>query len=579
MNAHIAEIFVKSINSGDINTLDELNKLTPNPIPQLVTMTNRAGQTALHRTVMNGQFDSTKWLVEHGANELAKDMEGQTPLWLANFCRQSKIIQLFNGIAHEKFLGMIHPLLKEAKLINSTDKEFSVTDATHRVTLRIHGSAVIQKSNKAAKKIVLLCNPSNTEKGGALKWKSGVVLLKFNDGSLGAYNYKNRTQIRESIPKLYHLMLLANGYEERAHAEVNQRKILNWKTDTTDEVYKRDPVCERFYNLIDDYVSEQVMTAIKSIEQQENTNHKRAVRLVSLGCGQGKNLMITHHMLVRAGYSCQSVGFDLNAGNFPVSQVEQVEFIQGDMLETGKLLEPYSQDPSIKVGLFIGSLVDQCFAGTEAALNILQQARTLDIVILTGFTSVLVNKLMIKAMGWNVKVNNVTSFVDEISRHRLTLVNDKNNLDVRGFFTLTKMNPDQRKAYLLKRSSEKTPPLTTCNKLDLSMSAHPLSDLALFNHEELQGFTTIDLSWAFASKVEIENLFGLLADSKNKSRITVIVSGTEPWLADFPQNAVVDVKVRTGLGKNEVPCLSPKELAALKLEPVTLREWKSSKKK
>ncbi len=540
--------FRQAVIDNDTTTLDKLWSLPNRPAAALIhTTTDKKKSTPLHVAVSLGHLAATVWLVNHGAKELAQDSEGATPLSIAGSRHLHHIVSFFNYNAKLKSLPYIAAFMQQLRKFHKDTTHFQATNSLMRTTLKLSEDDQLSFAGRLVKKITLIGSVLCMRETDILKWESAVVLVKFVDGATCAYEYQQIPIIQE----LFKYIVIANGYVERAHLNQQSRERLDWMTDTTRDVYKRDATCRQFYDNAGTYVAERVYTSIRSL------THKN-VQLFSFGCGRGKELIVSEKLLSEKGYSCKGVGFDLNTANFPKYE-GNIQFCKGDMHRPYDLIKDYLEPESSKVGLFVGSLVNQCLRGTEEAVCILQQLAMLDVIILTGFTPVLVNKGMAKAMGWHVSVENITSTMDGISRHRIVASpeGDRNIQDIREVYTLTKMSPEKRKEFLIKRSSTKPRASNLVMMLDLSMSSNPYRDVLLFSPEELQCVKILDLRW---THLDIESMHKLFTHFQ--SPITLLATGNESWLKAAPANA--KIATREQINPYEVPALTTKELSVLK---------------
>src|SRR5205085_1128378 len=137
------------------------------------------------------------------------------------------------------------------------------------------------------------------------------------------------------------------------------------------------------------------------------------VQLCSFGCGKANDLIIAKKILSENQIACSAFGIDSNPGVNAEAKRHEITFIKGDMRNLKLLLPACPNKETVKVGMFVGSLVRQCLNGTEEAIKVMHQVDNFDVLFLTGFTDVLLNKSMAKAMGWKVRVSNINSLVDE----------------------------------------------------------------------------------------------------------------------------------------------------------------------
>ncbi len=347
------------------------------------------------------------------------------------------------------------------------------------------------------------------------KFKSAYVIAQSSDGTHIVYYASDSYHFDE-------MFLQAGAFFEKAfHKFYHLVDNPDWKNTPTRLVYNDSK--RQFYTLVHQKVARTLQANINQSKKFHHIAHTQGVLVFSFGCGEGSELTAVKQTLAQEQIDAQCIGFDLNPQNFE-KRSEGIALLEGDMLQTGRLIIPHLHNNKLKVGLFIGSLVQQCLQGTQEAAKVLQQARDLDMIVITGYTTPFITKPIAKAIGWHVKATNLNH-----DMHETPLALKEASLPcVVGFYSLTRMNEADRKHYLMKRGIQRSSKaLFDC--LDLSLSDNPLRDINLFEKGELAQLKLIDLSWCALTQDEFNQLFSRI-DSLNRQNLKIIFSGSEPWL-------------------------------------------------
>ncbi len=431
----------------------------------------------------------------------------------------------------------------------------SLTEPLLRVTLKAPPKYPFHKNTKAVRKIVLLCQiEKKVDVFETDSLKRVAVLLKFDDKTRKTYAVKkdNNNDIL-----FFNLLVGSNATAENAHfMQGRKQTLIPWTEITdTDDIYSNDAHCKAFYAHISAYAARKVTMTVATTDALAERAVQHGVQLCSFGCGKANDLIIAKKILTQNQIECSAFGIDSNPGVNAEAKIHEITLIKGDMRNLKPLLPAAANQKTVKVGMFIGSLVRQCLNGTEEGVKVMHQVKDFDVLFLTGFTDVLLNKNMAKAMGWQVRVSNINSLVDETAIHRLQSDETSKTIDIRVVYELQRMSDVERKNYLIKRGIKRTR-ANAFHCLDLSMSSNPLKDIKLFTKEELKAVKQIDLSWCSLNKQNIDELFKLITALGIP---LLIVSGREDWLKIIKKPAKLTIAARTDYVKDEVPAVTPFE--------------------
>lgn len=548
------------------NNIDELIRIfTQNP--QIINQQEiNTGKTALHLALENRQPQAAYWLAKNGANFHALDNNHTTPMMLALHVKATFITNLLT--CHTSVLQNLLAQIDDSQQSKPQNKFTNIV----RLTLRLPARFEIKKGDNWVKKIKLFVSQVfGGQKEGNTFWVSSIggLLLKFKDKTKMGYHFEKENATKESmhttIQQFYLSMIQAGACIENSHRYQYQRELILWgeaEGGDNDNLYAVDPLCVQFYNHIANYVAQKVWVKIKSTPNLCEKARENGIILFSFGCGAAKDLIATKKFLEQDQFHCQAIGFDINPG-YVNSDHDTITTLYGDMNFLNELILPYDNDPNLKIGLFVGSLVHQCLKGTLGAVNILQQAKSLDVVLITGYTEILVTQWIVKAMGWKGKKQNMNCSMEEASHKLISKFQNGLTYDVREMLILQKMEKNERKAFLIKRGTKRNQK-NQFHCLDLSMSFAPLDDLNLFNDQELTNITQIDLSWALMNEDEVKCFFEKITAWDRK--LNIIISNTETWVKAFKSpSQFLKFFQRNDSAPYEVPALIPCEARELHL--------------
>lgn len=274
---------------------------------------------------------------------------------------------------------------------------------------------------------------------------------------------------------------------------------------------------------------------IKKIKENPAYHHvacDKGISIVSLGCGDGLDLMVCEKAFTKEGFKCTATGFDSNTSALVenIEKYPEYQFIPLDLEDMNnqfpKILQKgqYATEGKLVVVIAFGSITQTVLKGTRPALDIMHQLRIQfvgHLFIQTGWTRPLINEEIASAAGWDITTND-HSFGDDPSdrsSYRLLMLGDRQSDEKTFEVTLS------RSKY---RSRYKNNSYT----FDLSFTSNPFEQCQLLekNADLSAQVTQLDLSWSHLNKTDIPLFFKIIDTLKTIKFI--IISKNEPW-ADF----------------------------------------------
>lgn len=243
------------------------------------------------------------------------------------------------------------------------------------------------------------------------------------------------------------------------------------------------PEVAQFYQTLHKTIGNELVSRI---------DKKRTVTLFSFGCYNGDELITIRDNLQANEIVCGKLfGIDINSNNFP--ETNQISFITENVLHLKKVVDGLIYDnDSLKIAFFLGILKSGSMQGTYESLYVLQQARIMDLIIISAGSDSYVNKSLLKGAGFCYE----TKFLDN-----------------KCIYYVEKMSASQRRRYLENRSKKRSSK-GIFDGLDLSYSANPLFDLGLFSQVALEEIKQVDISWCHFIDDEMALFFQEIAAIK-----------------------------------------------------------------
>ena len=446
-----------------------------------------------------------------------------------------------------------------------------------RFTLSFAPKRELQFKTSLIRKIILIefhqlkfIRPGST----ALNVTNMLLILKDNEGNTNIYgfnmmadsgtdhNFKLKCGVFESMISLMRRF----GCEiNNLFTEIENRTVLVWEYFHYKNAYMDKG--NIFYSKLHPYVASRTADFLMRLSIRP-----KKVTLFSFGAGDGQDLRTIKQGLTEKGIKIsKTIGFELNKNNFQIGKRRAFDevLIEGNVLNAEELIREVKMDydqESFKIAFFIGILVSRCLRGTYEALKVIQQVRTMDFIVVSGTTSVLLNKSILKAAGFRVIETQLNQKLEEVGKDESALeeINGAkvDESHVKKYFELTWMNNEERLLYLIKRSRKRSNRYLF-NSLDLSFSANPLRDIKLFENNTLEEVKKIDISWSYFKENEIDEFVEALLKLKSE-KLTILLSNSQPFyhqlVEAFSKHSKFIIHERLD-SKNEfeVPTVKPRE--------------------
>ncbi len=374
------------------------------------------------------------------------------------------------------------------------------------------------------------------------------------------FNLSTRDMLNiECLKDTVEMLVVRGAIVDQSLADQEIRRIYKWKTGIYTNQY--DKAVTDYYQRVHDYIAQLLLGKLSSINDD--------VTLFSFGCGAGNELFTVAKRLRENKHNVTSaIGIDINEENYAknLNNKDGIQFMQGDLLKLHNLLAKAKYDRnSLKIGLFLGVLVAGCMRGSYHALQVLQQARNLDGIIICGMTVVILNKDTLKAAGFEVEQQQTNAKLEPL-KEMMVINADNKIVDAKHLYYLKPMSSQMREQYLIKRGTKRSS-ANTFDCLDLSFSANPLRDIMLFDLDSLAQIKQVDISWSYFLDEDIEPFFEKLSQLKMPS-LNVLVSehqlGYGKVLQTLKKYSTMHLILRQdSMNEYEIPAYPPKEGKAL----------------
>ncbi len=446
----------------------------------------------------------------------------------------------------QAFLKLLTPITEQDKVLTS---RLSYSVATlkwpkgHRIKQMRLFSPHINAENPLTHELKDLLGDTAAEGSILPDFEKIRLMVTYNDGKKEVYKFP-----RPHLSIDVRVKLSTYGYTEELLSRLPEECKMDWRDDLATNFYIPANVIVPFYqNHHRRYIPPKLFCALAANQQWLITARLHGVNLFSIGCAAGDELSFTQSYFRNKGLQCRAVGIDINPRNFP--KQTDITYIEGDMRQLQTLIAPYCNNASLKIGMFIGSLARQCLSnGMIEALDVLQQAKDMDLMMLSGATDPVMTTWVAKGIGWKTKGCSISKDMEEDGSKKSPIMRY-------NVFMLYKMTDQERKQYLLKRGIKRTR-AKQFHCLDLSFSASPLRDISLFTYEDLKSIKQIDLSWTKMSDIEATSLFATITRLAIPS-LKIIVSSKESWLTKVESLKNFECFIREDHLPDEIPFISP----------------------
>lgn len=494
--------------------------------------------------------------------EVISDLSGrpiETVLTVPNLTHM-KPVRPSKPVKHSTREKLLRHIQKHDK--HRIDKNtLDLRDKVVRTKLEFPAGEEMVYKEKLITKIIWVENPTiNTSQ--VLPNGNSILILKFRDGTSdviyttiplsemdGDFLSTSKKALLhlkrlKEYTDLLHIFTEAGALFDFNHIE-NKRVILDWKKGFS---YYYKPQSAAFYKTTHKVIAQDIVSSVKQALPTQG------ITLFSFGCGNGDECITINSALNAAGFSeTHVIGYDIHEPNLPSSSSgaassssssPAISFKRGDVNDLEQLVSASNYNPeTFIIATFIGILSNCSMKGTYNALRILQQARMMDRIYVSSFTSALIDKRVLKNCGFLVEEAQ-SEFENGVARH----------------FILTWMPDPERRRFLIKRGKSRSRNFQF-DCLDLSFSANPLRDINLFSM--VPDFKQIDLSWSYVKENEVDELMQAIY-TLNQSALILIVSshqlnfeGIRNCAAKFPNITLCERLDASG--PNEIPIYLPQE--------------------
>lgn len=293
-----------------------------------------------------------------------------------------------------------------------------------------------------------------------------------------------------------------------------------------------------FYRTIHEEITKSVIASINANANYLQQAKDNGVYIISLGCGDGKDLDVCYNALNKAGFNnCAGMGIDINESLIHANRAQYPEhkFFTGNIENVGKQLDKlthdgqFTKDGKLVVVISSGSLTLQVMNGTYPVLKILQQLAAQhvgDILVTSGWTDSLITRYGAESSGWNDAPIYFTYDHDSWGTPRQKLIHICQRQSIEEEFKTTLSKSADRDAINHQQFAT----------LDLDSTSNPLEQCAKYLQDmadSVPKIAEIDLSYSHIIDTQIPDLLDLLLKFKNLQNI--IISEHEPWAEAFRQ--------------------------------------------
>ncbi len=397
----------------------------------------------------------------------------------------------------------------------------------------------LSKNNKPVKKLSLWLNPEGYN--GQPVHGEDLILLKarlsltYDDGSKEAFSFAPQNVpvflSMRFVLAFYKMLVEAGAEMETAFLHQSTRPVVDdWTRIRLD--YIQQPLVFLYETKSRTAVAQYFADTLKLNGDLLEKAQTHGVQVFSFGCGDGADIKKVNSML-RKQLNLKTTCFGLDIDpKYSEKMPSDVAFEQLDINHLDNWLPHKANSQALKLGIFMSSLNEMVMPSSFAALKCLHQVRDFDIVVVGGYTPVLLAKSHFKAAGWNVTLKETNSaFETEPSTRIIRSEQGLLRHDNRSHYILTPMTDEQRCAYLQKRAIRRSS-AKEFNCLDLSCSSNPLHDLELFGNYDC--FKLVDISWCRFTQEDFEAFVNKL-DANLTKPINFIAAGDEIWFKQFEQ--------------------------------------------
>jgi hypothetical protein len=350
--------------------------------------------------------------------------------------------------------------------------------------------------DKAITRVRLIANFGNPKIYDLEVYSSSRVLLTHNNEE-GEYTFdSNLTDLEKIYDRLYiALMLHENVLAEYAFCQSDGRAFSSetWLRGLS-HVY--DKAAHDFYKMARELIVVKLKEFLRTKYTVEISNHNMSIRLISLGCGEGDDLLQAIQQLSDEMNIIEALGFDISEMNLLIARNKcgsKAILLKSSLFDLAIIMRQRQEETIMNIGIAVGSLTRNVLNGTQESLQVLQQIfRCLNVIAITGYTAPLLTLAMANAIGFTGIVENYKNN-DPAFPHEVKELYILSHPDEKELSDLLLYKFDEKRAWL-----------------DLVMSANPVFHLASFakmHPAKVAVIRYIDISFANLPKTEHNALY------------------------------------------------------------------------
>lgn len=367
------------------------------------------------------------------------------------------------------------------------------------------------------------------------------LIFEFQDGAQQILKFKDE-YVDQAWQRnnAYTPLVLLGGIPEEAFSDYGYFQEKNWLTQTLSYNEKERQFYDKLHPKIAPLLVERIRANPKHLEQAK----KEGVCVVSLGCGDGKDMAACREALSKAGFDYSGIGVDYNPFLLEENRKKNPKdiFIEANIKTIGETFNRLSHDDTIKIGkkllvfIALGLFTRSSFKGSYEALKVFQQLEMGNVLIMSGWESLLITKYSATSAGWNTNFSNHCFGMGWLPG------------DYRLIGVCERQFADEELGNTLAKSRARAKNSDRFSILDLSLTQNPLERCSNFlkKYPDLaQQVTQIDLSWSQMSEEDINSLLSLIPQFPKITHITTFRH--DPWAKYFEKELEKLISINSSL--------------------------------
>lgn len=370
------------------------------------------------------------------------------------------------------------------------------------------------------------------------------VLVELASSEMRVYDFKANISKKE-IEAIFYSFSILNGEIENAFNEYGTRAVI-WdklSAEKSPTNHEYNGTVKQTYTKLHPELATQIVKTIQANQIQLQKAKEKGVLLISVGCGNGEDVVVCFKELLRHRILSKCYGIEFNSASIDEAKKtcpKTFTFIEKNIADLDTIEEIKNPEDRLVVVLSSGSLTREVMQGAYSvakALQVLKKVFSADIICIGGHTHPIITREIAEDIGFGVTITRPFSA---------------------NVYTLTSNPLEQQVSARKTRSARKTQELSPFTELDLSLSSQPLEicDSITASDEQCSEIACIDLSWSYI--VDVERFVGSLRRfPKLKS---IVVAGCESW-AELLINTIKTENRLTILKRMD--CKDPYELPTI----------------